>query len=595
MFRLLIFIIIANVLIYSQDLQKEVQDYLDSYNKQYQQLLKEASEAEWKLNTHIVEGDTLTSYNAERANEKFALFTGSTENIEKSRKYLQDKDKLTPLQVRQLESILFFAGSNPEIAKNVVKQKIKVSTEQTKKLYGYDFKVNGRSITPNDIDAILDSSLDLDQRLKVWRESKEVGKELKPGLISLQELRNKSVQALGFSDFFSYQVSEYGMSTSEMMKLTKMLISEIWPLYRELHTWTRYHLAEKYKTKVPDMLPAHWLPDRWGQDWSAIVDVEGVNLDKQLNTKSPEWIVNKGEEFYVSLGFKKLPASFYERSSLYPVDPGAGYKKNTHASAWHMDNENDIRSLMSVQPNANWWETALHELGHIYYFMSYTNKEVPVILRNGANRAFHEAIGSLMGLAATQKPFLQNLNLIQGDGKTDQTKQLLKEALNYFVFIPWSAGVMTEFEHDLYSENLSPDKYNQRWWELKKNYQGIIAPEERGEQYCDAATKTHINDDAAQYYDYALSYVLLFQLHDHISKKILNQDPHATNYWGNKEAGNFLRELMSPGASKDWKELLEEKLGSGLTAKPMLEYFNPLMEYLKKENQGRNYTLPERI
>ena len=107
----------------------------------------------------------------------------------------------------------------------------------------------------------------------------------------------------------------------------------------------------------------------------------------------------------MSLGFDPLPKSFHERSSLYPAPIDAGYKKNNHASAWHMDNELDVRSLMSVEPNTEWWETTLHELGHIYYYMEYTNEDVPVILRGGANRAYHEAMGSLMGLAAMQTIF----------------------------------------------------------------------------------------------------------------------------------------------------------------------------------------------
>jgi peptidyl-dipeptidase A len=69
-----------------------------------------------------------------------------------------------------------------------------------------------------------------------------------------------------------------------------------------------------------------------------------------------------------ALVFGPLPASFYEKSSLYPVAPDAGYKKNTHASAWHIDNDKDVRSLMSVEPNTEWWGTVLHELGHIYYY-----------------------------------------------------------------------------------------------------------------------------------------------------------------------------------------------------------------------------------
>jgi peptidyl-dipeptidase A len=227
--------------------------------------------------------------------------------------------------------------------------------------------------------------------------------------------------------------------------------------------------------------------------------------------------------------------------------------------------------------------------------MSYTNPDVPPLLRGGANRAFHEAVGSMMGLAAMQKPFLANLGLIEPNAKTDETKELLKEALNYIAFIPFSAGVMTEFELDLYVKNLPPDQFNKRWWELSQKYQGIVPPAERGEEYTDAASKTHINDDPAQYYDYALSYALLFQLHNHIATNILKQNPKATNYYGNKEVGNFLKKILTPGASRNWRELLKESTGKELNAEAMLNYFEPLMPYLKEVNKGRKYTLSEKI
>jgi peptidyl-dipeptidase A len=249
---------------------------------------------------------------------------------------------------------------------------------------------------------------------------------------------------------------------------------------------------------------------------------------------------------------------------------------------------------MSVEPNTEWYETTHHELGHIYYFMSYTNDAVPPLLREGANRAYHEAVGSLLGLASMQKPFVEAITLIPAsNGKNDDVQTLLKEALNYIVFIPFSAGTMSQFEYELYAKHLPKDQYNSRWWEIVKQYQGIVPPGPRGEEYCDAATKTHINDDAAQYYDYALSYILLYQLHDHIATKILHQDPHATNYFGSAEAGNFLREILQPGSSRDWRELLREKTGEELSAKAMLRYFEPLADYLKKVNAGRDYTLGE--
>ncbi len=78
-----------------------------------------------------------------------------------------------------------------------------------------------------------------------------------------------------------------------------------------------------------------------------MVNVEGLDINAALKDKSPEWIVKQGEDFYVSLGFQKLPQTFWDKSSLYPAPADAKYKKNNHASAWHLDLENDVRSLMS--------------------------------------------------------------------------------------------------------------------------------------------------------------------------------------------------------------------------------------------------------
>ena len=170
---------------------------------------------------------------------------------------------------------------------------------------------------------------------------------------------------------------------------------------------------------------------------------------------------------------------------------------------------------------------------------------------------------------------------------------LLKEALNYVVFIPWSTATMTYFEKELYADDLPESEWNQRWWELAGRFQGIAPPTQRDERWCDAATKTHINNDAGEYYDYALSFVLLFQLHDHIAKEILHEDPHDTNYFGRKDVGEFLASIMTPGASVDWREMLREKTGSDLSAQAMVDYFAPLQVWLEEQNAGRTHTLSD--
>lgn len=577
----------------SPTLEVQAQAFIDTWNATAHPLFLEANEAEWAANTRIVPGDPTATDRVKAAMEAVSAHTGSSETIETSRAFLAQRDELDPLVVKQLEGILRGAAYAPMTAPELVTRKIAAEAAQTETLYGYSFQLDGQEITPNEIDTLLHDELDVARRQAVWEASKEIGPELKPGLMELRDLRNQTVQELGYPDYFAFQVDGYDMESAEMLEMMDRLNREVRPLYRELHTWARYELAERYGEPVPEQLPAHWLPNRWGQSWKPMVQVEGQDLDAAFADRSPEWIVTESEAFYVSMGFEPLPASFYEKSSLYPAPPDAEWKKNTHASAWHMDMDHDVRCLMSVEPNAEWYGTTMHELGHIYYYLSYANPEVPVGLRSGANRAFHEAVGSQMGLAAMQTPFLEGRGLVPQGAEPDPNELLLAEALDMIVFLPFAAGVMSNFEHDLYAEPLSEDELNARWWAYALKYQGIVPPTERGEEWADALTKTHINDDPAQYYDYALSNVILLQLHTHVARNILNQDPRATNYWGSKETGDFLRTILEPGATRDWHELLIESTGEDLTATPMLDYFEPLMAWLKKENEGRVHTLPE--
>ncbi|MBP1653758.1 MAG: peptidase, partial [Bacteroidetes bacterium] len=305
------------------DPQKDAQAFLDRYTARWTELSREYSLAEWNSQTRIVPGDTVNAAATRAARERLSMFTGSKANIDTATMLLQKTDRLSPLQVRQLKRVLYLAADNPEIAGDLVRKRIAAETAQTEKLYGFTYQINGKAVTPNQIDEILRSSRSPRERAAAWAASKEVGKGLRDGLVMLQRLRNETVQPLGYPSYFAYQVSDYGMSSAEMMALMDSLVAGLRPLYRELHTYARYELASRYGQPVPEYLPADWLPNRWGQDWSAMVDVEGMDLNAALQSRTATWIVRQGEEFYMSLGWATLPKSFWELSSLYPLPPDA--------------------------------------------------------------------------------------------------------------------------------------------------------------------------------------------------------------------------------------------------------------------------------
>jgi peptidyl-dipeptidase A len=568
---------------------RDARRFLALYEGLYQAMFAVLQQDEWAAST-----DVTPEHDGARvaAGKSFAAFAGNRAVIERARELLKRRASLEPLQARQLDKILLNAAEAPGTIPDIVARRIEAESRQSSRLDSFEFCLERdatgcrKPTTALEIDNLLGSSRDLGERLRVWEASKETGPALRAGLLEVRDLRNAVAREMGYSSFFALQVADYDMTVREMMAMLDGFLADMQPLYRELHCWTRETLARRYGKPVPRSIPAHWIDNRWAQNWPGIV--EGVDLDPHFKGRTAEWVVRQAEAFYVSMGFPKLPPAFWEKSDLYPVTEGSARKKNTHASAWDVDLVGDVRSLMSLEGDAESFSTAHHELGHIYYYLSYDRPGVPMVLREGANRAFHEGIGELIGMASTQVPYLRQAGILPEGVSIDADRWLLNEALDQTVpFIPWSAGTMSHWEHDLYEANLPADRLNARWWEYVERFQGVAPPSPRGEEFCDACTKTHINDDPAQYYDYAIATVLKYQLHDHICRAILKQDPHACNYYGSKEAGAFLRGLMEKGQTRDWRLLLREATGSDLTTRPMVAYFQPLLDYLRKENAGR--------
>jgi peptidyl-dipeptidase A len=570
------------------DVQHDAAQFLEFYNRTYQRLYTVNQEANWKSVTDVTPEHTGQRIGSDEA---MASFCGNPYVIEQAKRFLQSKAQLDDLTVRQLRAMLRHAAESPGTIPEVVSRRVAAEARQAALLDSFEFKWQRpgsgqrEPITANQIDDLLGTSTNLAERLAVWKASKASGVALKPGLLELRDLRNQVARELGHSSFFALQVSGFDMTPAEMHRLLDQLTEDLRPLYLQLHCWARHELAKKYGQPVPRLIPAHWLNNRWSQEWPGLV--EGVKLDALMTNKSPRWIVEQAVNYGQSLGFPKVPASFWAKSDLYELPPDATRKKNTHASAWSMDLEQDVRALQNIRPDYTWFETAHHELGHTFYELAYARPEVPYLLRDGASPAMHEAMAETLAISPGQLPYLRQVGVVPASMQFDDTQWLLNLALDQVVFMPWSAGVTGAWEHDFYEENLPADQLNRRWWDYVAKYQGVAPPEARGEEYCDAATKTHINDDPAQYYKYAIAFAIKWQLHMHICKNILRQDPHHANYYGNKEAGEFLLKLMRPGATRDWRALVREATGEEVSAKPMLEFFQPLMAWLQKQNRGR--------
>jgi peptidyl-dipeptidase A len=566
----------------------EAAEFLAMYNRLYQGLYTVAQEAAWAASTDVSPEHTGQRIGAGQAQ---AVFLGNPWVIDKTRALLQKTNQLDALTVRQLRMIWLHAADAPGTMPAVVAARVVAEARQSAMLDSFEFKwqrpgaAAPEPITANEIDDLLRTSTNLTERLTVWKASKESGVALKPGLVELRDLRNRVAQEMGFSSYYGLQVAGFGMTAPEMKALCEQLVRDTRPLFEQLHCWARYKLAERYHQPAPRLIPAHWLPNRWGQEWPGLV--ESIDLDPLFKGRQPEWIVRQAVEYGESLGLPRFPQSFWTKSDLYELPKDAARKKNSHASAWDLNLQGDVRSLENVKPDFDWFGTAHHEMGHVFYMLSYDRPEIPVVLRDGASPAFHEGMAETLATPTIQLPYLRQVGAVPAEMKFDETQWLLVGALEQIISTPWSAGVMASWERDFYEGNLSTNELNACWWQYVAQYQGIAPPEPRGEEYCDPATKTHINDDPAQYYKYAIAYAIKYQLHMHIATKLLHQDPRNANFYGHKEVGQFLYNIMKSGATRDWRQLIREATGKELSARGMLEYYRPLMKYLQEQNRGR--------
>jgi peptidyl-dipeptidase A len=571
----------------------EVDKYLARYEASYRRLFTEWQSARWAVYTHLVPGDVESRTNLLAAEQLLRAFTGSVENVELSQAYLVRKKELLPLERRELERIAWIATGGSQIVADLVEKRIVGDAEMGETFHGFSYRVEDRNVDLREIDRILREESDLGLRRAAWDASKEVGSQLRAPLVRMRWLRNEIVRAMGQRDYFAWRVAEFGLGSADLLRHIDFVLRDLRPLQIELHTWLRYELAQRYGQPVPDLIPAHWLPSRFGEDASALVQPRGFDLDgalARLPGDPPRAVVELAQRTWTSLGFDPLPKTFFESSSLAPLPPEAAFKKSEQPSAWFIDLDKDVRALMTVGPDERSYRNAHRVLGAVYYDLASSNANVPYTLRGGASRAFHQAVGMLVGIAAEQPRFLKSAG-IDAISEPDPMQLLLREALQYALLVPSYAGTLTHFESELYHDELPAEKWNARYWQLAALYQGIAPPSPRDERWCDAAADPDLVDHPGDAYERAFACVLAFELHDHIARKILYQDPHDTDYYGRRDIGNYLKSIMRFGASVDWRAKLREKTGYDLSAKAMVDYFEPLRRWLVEENKGRKATL----
>lgn len=559
----------------------------------FEKSIIEAGQADWVYQTYITQDTEALTARAEAAATSVQVA-----NALGAAKYAQipglSYDTARKLD-RMRTLIVLPAPTTPGKAEEVASLKAKMQG-----IYGKGLgTLRGAPINGSDIEAEMGTNRNPDELKEMWLSwHNSVGAPMKADYAKLVELSNQGAQELGYADLGALWRSNYDMTPDEFAALTEKLWNEVKPLYQELHCYTRSKLNQKYGDGVQAKtgpIRADLLGNMWAQEWGNIYDVVapagagdiGFDTTQLLQAKGydPVKMVKAGEGFFSSLGFEPLPKTFWERSQI--VKP-ADRQVVCHASAWNLDNKDDLRIKMCTKVNGDDFITVHHELGHNYYQRAY-NKQ-PVLYLDGANDGFHEAVGDAIALSMTPE-YLVQIGLLDRDkvpGTDKDIGLLLRQAMDKVAFLPFGL-LIDRWRWQAFSGQVKPADYQQAWTDMRLKYQGIVPPGERGADAFDPGAKYHI-PAVVPYTRYFLARLLQFQFYEAACKQAGWKGPlHRCSFYGNKQVGEKMNAMLAMGASRPWPEALQAFTGTReMSGKSLIRYFAPLTKWLKQQNKGQS-------
>jgi peptidyl-dipeptidase A len=566
----------------------EAQEFMTKAEAQLSDLSVKVNRASWVQENFIT--DDTQAMAADAIDEVTAV---TTQLVEQAKRF--DGLKLSPELARKFMllklSLTAPAPKDATLRREMTEIGVSLDGDYGKGKY---CRKNGECLDITAIEKLMSTSRDPEELKEVWAGWHAIAPPMRPRYARFVDLSNQGAREIGFKDTGALWRAGYDMTPEEFSADLERLWNQVRPLYLSLHTYVRWKLAEKYGPNVipPDgPIPAHLLGNPWAQEWGNIYDLLGVQEDKggvnvtdllKKKNLDPKGMVKYGEGFFTSMGFAPLPPTFWQRSLFTkPADRDVV----CHASAWDLDNLDDLRVKMCIQVRGTDFVTIHHELGHNFYQRAY--KDQPFIFKNGANDGFHEAIGDAIALAITPE-YLHRVGLLENVPQdSNDIPELLKQALDRVAFLPFGL-MIDQWRWKVFSGEITPADYNKSWWALRLKYQGVAPPMARSEADFDPGAKYHVAANVP-YTRYFLAHILEFQFYRALCRESGYKGPlNRCTFYGSKEAGAKFNKMLAMGQSKPWPDALEVLTGGRqIDGGALLEYFAPLQKWLDEQNKGK--------
>ena len=509
--------------------------FLDSFVPEIARKSKQLNKAVWLLETTGSQdaADLKTELDTE-----LRLFFNDKNTYNNLLKWDQDPSLQDPLLKRQL-NVLIRSFKQYCIPTDLLEE---IARQETTLLHAYaNFRprLDGKTLSENDIRTILKEENDPVIRHKTWEESKQFGELLSPLILSLVKLRNQAAKSVGYSDYFQMQLDLQEIDPSWLFSL----LDEYYVLSEEIYTKTIQEIEKDQCSRfavTADLLG----PWAWSEPFSQEDPVDSRELDSLMENVD---ICQMAKKFYQKMGLDIQ--STLDISDLWEK-PG----KNQHAFCINIDRDKDVRTLNNIKPTLKWAETILHELGHAIYELGFTEK-TPWLLKEPPHMISTEAMALIAGRQAYLPEVLNSLPNPSSHHSTLVEKAKKSLARRQLIFSRWVL-VMTYFEQELYK---NPEQDLQAlWWSMVHKYQKILPPKDPN-RTSDWAAKYHIGLAPVYYYSYLLGEMLASSIEETLLQETGNSSI------ATKEAGKLLQERLFEKANT----LHLEDLVLHVTKKPL--------------------------
>lgn len=400
-------------------------------------------------------------------------------------------------------------------------------------------QIDGALLSEREVRTGLRTLMSEERRQEIWQRYMAIGEKVAPGLLQLVRMRNQVAKEKGFADFFEMKLFSQEVDWNEIADQITQLRGQLDRDYRVAKEKVDRDVLDRYCKLSSQIQPWHYthpfIAHGYTPESPMMWDIS------QLSDRLSVWLARAG----IIIKHTLKSADWLGRSG-----------KSQANCCLNIDRGNDIRVMGNVDSNHDGLRLYLHEIGHAVY-ESQIDRQLPFALRQPAHIFLSEAVALLFERLKEEDVWLQKMGI--GSNVCNLARKVYRD--QRLMRLYWTMTVV-KFERELYRNPEGP--LNEIWWREVEAGTGMTRPDNWNYPYW--AAIAHLTTLPVYYYNYLFGEIASAQLRQSL-------DAQWGCWFGGESLAHIRDTIYRPGASRSWKELLEDCTGSNLSSDGIINDF----------------------